>query len=406
MHKAESVSSGDRTAPRLSPSKTVLFGLMALLFAWIFVEILLHLLTLVHILPRNLIVTPAIYTRSTVKYQFDANGSPIFVDGTKAYRQIGIPLQTRQLDADGYYPVDVERFGSPQRKVGFFGDSYVAGLQVKDSETFPRVLEQLLQEANEDVACLNFGIGGTGTYHQYLRYLTTADQTALDDVVLCFFPQNDVLNNHQQLGKAFELPQVPYLLRQGETFVETQPEQDVTAINERLGLLRATIGNSFVGSGLYRTLKLIRTDAKQRKAGVWESREIWLGVYGEPVSQEWQDAWAITEEVLIRLARATEERGSNLIVLLVADSLQIFDAALLAPDVAASCDFEYPNRRLTAFCAEQGITCLDSLPFFLERKEGLEYPYFSWEHDGHYSQLGHRTMAEFLASTRYFGQVE
>ena len=32
---------------------------------------------------------------------------------------------------------------------------------------------------------------------------------------------------------------------------------------------------------------------------------------------------------------------------------------------------------------------------FLNKKNELNYPYFSWHNDGHYSSVGHTTMAEF-----------
>ena len=91
-------------------------------------------------------------------------------------------------------------------------------------------------------------------------------------------------------------------------------------------------------------------------------------------------------------------------VVIVADSLQI-DPTMLDAAVASRCDFEYPNRRLKQFCKNNGIVCLDSLPFFLERKRSLKPPYFSWEHDGHYSQVGHRTMADFLQATGRFDDI-
>jgi hypothetical protein len=63
-------------------------------------------------------------------------------------------------------------------------------------------------------------------------------------------------------------------------------------------------------------------------------------------------------------------------------------------------DFTFPNRRLMKFCESHGLTCYDSLPFFLETAKTLKLkpPFFAWKYDGHYAQIGHTTMGEYLNS--------
>ena len=404
------------TPTRFSLKKTILFACVAILLVWLCVEAILHTSTYFGILPYIPNLTPSLYTGETVKYRMDKYGCPIFVNGYKVYQQWGIPARPVLLDSNGYRPADAKRFGSSDHKIGFFGDSYVEGLQVHDSETFPRLIEAHLKQEGKNEVCFNFGVGGTGTYHHYLRYLTVSEQTRLDDVVLCFLPQNDVLNNHERLGKPFELPNAPYFVIQGGVFTDPdgwqddltqkRPELDTTHINRRVGLLRATVGTSFVATGVYRLGKRLITDGRKRKANVWKMRSSWLGVYGEPLNEDWWGAWELTEEVLLRFAKAVKAKNGRFTLLIVADSLQITDAALLNPDIAAAYDFEYPNKRLREFCEQHDIVCLDALPFFLEKKPTLEYPYFSWEYDGHYSKIGHQTMTDFLTSTGRFDGAE
>lgn len=401
---------------RFSRKKTILFSCVAILLVWLCVEAILHTSTYFGILPYIPTLTPSLYTGETVKYKMDKYGCPIFVDGYKVYQQWGIPAQPVLFNSNGYRPADAKRFGSSDHKIGFFGDSYVEGLQVHDSETFPRLIEAHLKQEGKNVACFNFGVGGTGTYHHYLRYLTVSEQTHLDDVVLCFLPQNDVLNNHERLGKPFGLPNAPYAAIQdgvftapdgwGDDLTQKRAEMDTTQINRRVGLLRATIGTSFVATGIYRFVKLLAIDGRKRKADVWKMRSSWLGVYGDPFNEDWRGAWELTEAVLLRFAKAVKAKNGRLTLLIVADSLQITDAALLNPAIAAAADFEYPNKRLRKFCQQHGIVCLDSLPSFLDKKRTLEYPYFSWEYDGHYSKIGHQTMADFLTSTGRFDDIK
>ena len=384
----------------LSFKKQLFFSCLTLGLVWGVIELCCHVLTLVGWLPYNMF-TPVIYTQETVTYRLDLNGSPIFVDGHKVYRQPGVPVKLRSYDSQGFNPHDHKRFSKEskdQYRIGFFGDSYTEGLQVEGHQTFPRLIEEALSaKLDKLVSCFNFGVGGTGTYHHYLRYLTVSQKTELDHVVLCFLPQNDVLNNHPQLGQQFELPNAPYF---SPALAKANINQNLLinkqqVVNQRILWLRRTVGLSFLASGTYRLLRQVFANGKRRKADIWAWRESWLGVYGSPPNQAWEEAWQITEDVIHRFYQRVTADGAQFTLLLAADSLQIGDSEILAPDRAAACDLSYPNRRLKKWAFQHRIPFLDSLPYFLAKKTDLGYPYFSWKHDGHYAQLGHQTMADF-----------
>jgi len=392
----------------------------------LFVEALLHLLTLVGVLPVNRYITPWFYQKSNATYSFDKYGAPISVGGFKTYWQYGIPPRPQFFDEKGYRPIDSKRFLMESEKIGFFGDSFTEGLQVDDSETFPRITETKLRLRRKDTHCFNFGIGGTATYHQYLRFLTISEDIKLDHAILCFLPINDVLGNHERLGKPFEFYKAPYLtLRQGK-FEEIR-QADSGTVRKKLSFKRKTIGSFFISRvfsyGPHVTLSVFlnylsrsKEDEKEKtnnysieraeelnKSGIWVgSRSSWLNVFNPPNSEDWEEAWTITEEVLRRFATATKNKSIRFSVVLVAGNLQIdFDDVEKRPNWVKGCDFSYPNRRLKEFCDQNGIECFNSLPFFLETKErlNLEPPNFCWKTDGHYNQVGHLTMAEFLCGS-------
>ena len=385
---------------QLSTKKQFLFSIFAILLTWFAIELIFHLLTLVGWLAYN-IFTPSIYTQETVKYQLERNGSPIFTDGRKVYRQPGVPVQLRDYNSEGFDPEDARRFNKDStnyKQIGFFGDSYTEGLQVKRQQTFPRLIEQYHGSKSvkkEKMVCFNFGVGGTGTYHQYLRYLTVSKKTKLDHVVVGFFPQNDVLNNHSQLGKPFELPKAPYFLTAASKHAQDNIGNSIRLINKKHYWLRRTIGFSFLASGVYRLMKQLRMSGQQRKSNTWNIRQNWLAVYGEPLNDIWREAWQITELILLQFHRQVLADGAKFSLLLVADSLQIGDHSVLPSGLESDLDLSYPNRRLRSWAKEYNIDCVDSLPYFLNKKNELNYPYFSWHNDGHYSSVGHTTMAEF-----------
>ena len=61
-------------------------------------------------------------------------------------------------------------------RIGVFGDSFTFGEGVQNNQAFPKLLEDLLRAdeqvggAGRKIEVLNFGIGKTGTSHQYALY--------------------------------------------------------------------------------------------------------------------------------------------------------------------------------------------------------------------------------------------
>ena len=107
---------------QLSTKKQFLFSIFSILLTWLVIEVIFHLLTLVGWITYN-IFTPSIYTQETVKYQLDRNGSPIFTDGRKVYRQPGVPIQLRDYNSEGFAPEDARRFNkhsTSYNQIGFF----------------------------------------------------------------------------------------------------------------------------------------------------------------------------------------------------------------------------------------------------------------------------------------------
>lgn len=86
-------------------------------------------------------------------------------------------------------------------RIGVFGDSFTFGEGVQNNETYPKLLEDLLN-ADEQlnafgkrIEVLNFGIGKTGTSHQYALYRKEGKKYHLDLVIVGFFSANDFDDN-------------------------------------------------------------------------------------------------------------------------------------------------------------------------------------------------------------------
>lgn len=387
----------------LSRTKKLVFVSLIALICFVLVETALNGLTLIGILPVNDILSPWFYKPivQRASSQFDTYGSPISVSGYKIkFTDRGLVGPPVYYDERGYRSADSSRFMSMNYKVGVFGDSYTEGLLVDDAETYPRVLDQLLESnGREDIDIYNFGVGGTGTYHQFLRYLTVSEDVDLNLVILGFLPGNDVLNNYRPLGQVTELPGSPYYDPARGSVSRPRPSDPngkikAGALTKRI--FEYTVGSSFVGRAVYFGPMLVRT----RVFGVWlptgESSQ--FGVYKTP-SIEWEKAWKITEEIILKFAAVAHDKDDDFVVLIVADWLQIANG--LGSNIApGGYSYSYPNQRIIAFCESHTLRCYDSLPFFIERGRALNlaFPFYSWIYDGHYARIGHKTMAEYLYS--------
>lgn len=86
-------------------------------------------------------------------------------------------------------------------RIGIFGDSFTFGEGVQNNESFPKLLEDLLHadeqlnRAGRKIEVLNFGIGKTGTSHQYALYRKEGKKYDLDLVIIGFLSANDFSDN-------------------------------------------------------------------------------------------------------------------------------------------------------------------------------------------------------------------
>jgi uncharacterized protein YxeA len=351
-----------------------------------------------------------------VTYALDENGSPIWVNGYQSYQQRGEDSQYRILDAQGFNPSDSKTFGERGIKIGIFGDSYTQGMQLPEEKTFPKLLEKKLREQfpGKKIFVYNFGIGGTGTYQEYLRYLTVKKEVRLDYVVLAFLPLNDVINNHCILGRPYELPNSRYLKYKGGKFIEMQGEakNNFFILSLRRVVTWVQYRSYFVSLLLKLEVKIKQMilanqkikEAETRPAGDYNSADVyiyskgggryaWLGVFGEPPNEDWSNAWKITEESIYRMKAAAEKQETRFLLLLLTDSIQVDTSQI---EENQRYDFEYPNRRLRIFAQKELISYVDTYNQFLERKKNLKFPYFSWKYDGHYSEVGTEFTSDIL----------
>ena len=115
-------------------------------------------------------------------------------------------------------------------RIGVFGDSFTFGEGVEVEETYPKLLEQLLngdpqiRSTGWDVEVVNFGLGKTGTSHQLAWYFKEGEQYKLDIVLLGFLAGNDFSDNLAGV----------YVLRDGELIHNSEAYSSIRTIQKVL----------------------------------------------------------------------------------------------------------------------------------------------------------------------------
>lgn len=337
------------------------------------------------------------------QFDWDPHGAPIFVSGFKTYIQQNMPKHFVQYDRQGYRMNDRTSFKEPGIKIGIFGDSFTENLQVDESKTYAKTLARLLndQKRNNRFFAFNFAVGKTGTYQEYLRYLTVKDSVKLDYVILAFLPINDVMNNHYQLGRHDTLWGPTYPVYHHGHVEEHRISKIAWMRAKLLGPLKQfykwTLSHShaltFIQRGWEKTQAALRANQSIHSTySEGGKRKQWLGVYGDPPTQAWKEAWAITENYILRMKQTADQEGAEFVLLILTDNLQIDHP----PNMDQLYDFQYPNLRLSAFCDAYGIRFINTYRQFMEKKVKLTFPYFSFSNDGHYSETGTGFVAEIL----------
>lgn len=320
---------------------------------------------------------------------FDKNGSSIYVNGSKFY------FSSREYDEEGFVLGDYNKLNESKELWYFFGDSYLEGLQVEKSETFASLLEK-----KNDINIINLGVGGTGTFQQYLRFKTLLEYKIPNEIFLFFLPQNDILNNSSKylnlnLSKASytDIKNFPRIVLTKNSSNEKLNNNLIIKIAKNLFLTRIL----FNEYKQYKAKKLLKKAEQENSAFLPDNLNPFLNVYRPNYNNEfWEEAWIITEKSILEMNNLSNKFKIDFSLIVVPDSLQIFHYKTPLKNY----NFNYPNERIIKFCNQNNISCFDALPFFQKYldKINLKFPYYSFKHDGHYSKIGHETMYKFLQS--------
>lgn len=313
-------------------------------------------------------------------------------------------------------------------RIAVLGDSYTAALQVPEEQRFTGILETGLRScgalAGRQPEVLNFGVGRYGTAQELLCLRNRVWQFDPDMIVLAFFASNDLVDNSRELengvedkgsarasregSKSFR----PYFsLHDGTLVLDDSFRNDPGFRREttwRMQTFRSVVFSLRTAQLLARVMdgrskasaRPSREERSPATAEFVDERGLAAEVFSEPSTPAWDEAWRVTEALLIETAAEARRHGASFSVMLVTSASQV-QPETAERARALGLDLLYPNHRLVDLGRRHGFPVLSLAEPFLAQAEADGSRFHGLgpkSRGGHWNALGHRTAGELLAT--------
>jgi lysophospholipase L1-like esterase len=256
------------------------------------------------------------------------------------------------------------------------GDSFVEGRHVKTESLFTSRLEKKLTSDGQKIEVINGGVPGTGTPYQYVLWKEFLEPNVkIDQLVLCLFMGNDLIDNNLEL--------VASTSGSSDSGFFVDSTGKILDVVEKPSLLKRTINSgrdhsvliNSLYEGAYRLRRNFQEAAEENGAGDSERR-------GRVDSA---GAWEASEQGTIALIRKWKAE--------LAGEKTPFDIVIIDRPGRVYNKFELRfMERLQTTCTQDQIDCLrlklDGDPYELYSFDGISL--------GHFNDKGHETVANKL----------
>ena len=316
-----------------------------------------------------------------------------FLPGT--FEDFANPVEFNQL---GFH----DREYSPERpsattyRVMVLGDSYVAALEVPIEETFHKRLEARLRSADPfgrgSYEVIAFGQGNRAQEAELGWLRKFGPQYRPDLVLLVFFCGNDVMENS------------PVLFARAKSF-GTRYLREVTPRKEAMFRRLLVFPRSRLNGLVAEALTTLYAQSLHRFHSSLSAADLIspeLGVYRNPMTPEWRDAFERTSNLLEEIRAETERLGAKLIVASLSGPQAVGDLGLnlLWSERVSSLDYTFPDRWIAGWARDRGVPSIALAPRLAEAGRRRVF----WHHDAHLTSYGHAvvtdTIYQFLAGSK------
>ena len=302
-------------------------------------------------------------------------------------------------------------------RIAVLGDSFTEAMQVNREEAFWSVMERDLLSCSHlrdrQVEVINFGQSGFGTTQEFLVLQHQVWKYSPEIILLAFFTGNDVADNSQSLLQFDYNPYFSY--QNGQLVLNNRRTKEKWLEEQR----KKSWGGEFKRwrQDNFRIFQVMRK--AQKAAQAWWSQipnrgqavaapaapESGLSnaIFREPTDAVWQEAWKITEAVLLLIRDEVAARGARFVVVVVTNGMQVHPDPQVRKNFAKNLgvqDLLYPDRRLEKFCQRENIPILLLAPAFQEYATKHQVFLHGFKDNlggGHWNQNGHRLAGNILA---------
>jgi hypothetical protein len=299
-------------------------------------------------------------------------------------------------------------------RIAILGDSYAEALQLPMADAFwsvlERELEKVVQPIGLGIEVLNFGVSGYGTAQELNTLRHRVWDYSPEIVILAFVSGNDVRNNSRALEGD---PMRPYFIYKDDELVLDGSFR----ISPEFRMRQTLIARCIYGVINYsRTLQILNhfkntVEAKRREARVKnqsiQSDEVGIdtAVYKPPQTQEWQEAWRVTERLIVRMHEEVVQRKAEFWVVTLTNASQVHPDRAVREEIAQRLgvsDLFYPDFRIKSLCETENIPVLILAPLFRAYAEEHKIYLHGFKNatmgGGHWNANGHRLADELIAA--------
>ncbi len=313
-------------------------------------------------------------------------------------------------------------------RIAVLGDSYAEALQVPMEQAFWAVMEGEVRGcglfAGKEIEVLNFGVSGYGTAQELITLRDHVWDYSPDIVLLAVTTSNDITDNSLQLRRRV---QAPYFFYRDGVLILDESFKNSKGFNLR----QSIIGRA--GDWLSNHLRVVQAVQESlrglrilflswrsqsenhfqppqwpstRKADI-VAKSVELGtdnvVYLEPVNPVWNDAWRVTEGLIVAMRDEVGARGAKLVVVTLSNGPQVlpephareaFMKRLVIDDLF------YPDNRIKDLCVNERIPVITLAPDmqdYAEKSKVFLHGFGSDIGNGHWNAVGHRVAGQLIA---------
>jgi hypothetical protein len=297
-------------------------------------------------------------------------------------------------------------------RIAVLGDSYAEAMQVNEEEAFWAILGKDLQGCaslrGRKVEVINFGVSGSGTAQELLTLQHRVWKYSPDVVLLAFTTGNDISDNSRILKK---IDYHPYYVYQGNNLVldDHLTRENWSAKQHSLwqqmhldALLNLRVFQVILHARDFFWKWWLLKDVDKR-TGLGHELGINDMVYLEPATEDWKEAWRVTEGVLLQMRDEVVQKGAQFFVVTLTEGIQVDPNVPTRVAFAKSLgisDLFYPDHRLANFCQSHRIPILLLGPPFQEYATQHKVYLHGFGKNpgrGHWNQNGHRLAGQTIS---------